>query len=268
MMLLKRISGILLLLLGMVGVVACGVAIYHTGNAQKQLRHFVGQVSDTTEDALGGIRHQLDQVDASLARVRADLKTVVSSADMFGKDGNGEGVSADHIAFTLDHGVKEQLVNAQQLVDSTEDTAGAVSHLLALMDGGGPDSGKDFGRDGSLMTRIKGASGTLGRLPGMLEQARQTARDLHQNPNSEETRLTLIREVGRMDKGLAEVQALSLEFGKTIQGFEDNYRYYQKKTFQYINIGGILIPLLLVWLGTGQAALIILGGRLSIGREN
>ncbi|MCP4576997.1 MAG: hypothetical protein GY846_12015, partial [Deltaproteobacteria bacterium] len=157
---------------------------------------------------------------------------------------------------------------AQQLVDSAEDTAGTVSHLLTLLDGGGADSGKNPGRDGSLMTRIKGASGTLGRLPGMLQQARQTARDLHQNPNSEETRLTLIREVGRMDRGLAEVQALGLEFGKTIQEFEDKCRYYQNKTFQYINLGGILIPLLLVWLGAGQAALIILGGRLSIGRKN
>ena len=254
----------MLLLLGVVGVVACGVALYHTGSVQKQFRHFVGQVSDTTENAFAGIRHRLDQIDASLARVRADLKTVASSADVLGTDGNGEGVPADHIAFTLDHGVKEQLVNVQQLVDSAEDTAGAVSHLLTLLDGGGPDSGKDPGRDGSLMTRIKGASGTLGRLPGMLEQARQTARDLHQNPNSEEIRLTLTREVGRMDKGLAEVQALGLEFGKTIQGIEDNCRYYQKKTFQYINLGGILIPLLLVWLGAGQAALIILGGRFCV----
>jgi TM2 domain-containing membrane protein YozV len=267
MMLLRRISGVLLLLIGTMGVIACVVAIYHTGSIQKQFRHFVGQVSDTTEDALADIRHRLDQIDASLASVRADLKTVVSSADMLGTDGNGEGVP-DHIAFALDHGVKEQLVNAQQLVDSVEDTAGAVSHLLTLLDGRGPDSGKDSGRDGSLMTRIKGASGTLGRLPGMLEQARQTARDLQQNPNSEEIRLTLTREVGRMDKGLAEVQALGLVFGKTIQGIEDNCRYYQKKTLQYLNLGGILIPLLLVLLGAGQAALIILGGHLCIRREN
>jgi len=267
-MVLRRFGGILLLLLGAVGVVACGVALYHTGSVKKQLGHFVGQVSDATEDALTGIRHRLDQIDASLDRVRADLKAVVSSADALGKEGKGGETPTDHIAFTLDHGVKEQLVNAQQLVDSAEDTAGAVSHLLTLLDGGGPDSGKDPGQDGSLMERIKGASGTLSRLPGMLERAGRTAQELQQHPDSKEALRALTREVGKMDKGLAEVQALGREFGKTVQGIEDNYRYYREKTFRYIDLGGILIPLILVWLGVGQAALIILGRRLCIGRKN
>lgn len=267
-MLLRRISGILLLLLGVMGVVACGVAIYHTGNLQKHFSHFVGQVSDTTEDALAGIRHQLDQIDASLARVRGDLKTVASSAGVLGTDGNGEGVPADRIAFTLDHGVKEQLVNARQLVDSAEDTAGAVSRLLTLLDVEGPDSGKDPGGDGSLMERIKGASGTLSRLPGMLERARRTAKELQQHPDSKEALSTLTREVGNMDKSLAEVQALGREFGKTVQGIKDNYRYYRNKTFRYIDLGGILIPLILVWFGVGQTALIILGAHLSMRGKN
>ena len=265
-MVLRRFGGILLLLLGTVGVVACGVALYHTGSVKKQLGHFVGQVSDTTENALTGIRHRLDQIDASLDRVRADLKAVVSSADALGKEGQGGETPTEQIAFTLDHEVKKKLANARQLVDSTEDTAGAVSRLLTLLDVVGPDSGKDPGRDGSLMERIKGASGTLSRLPDMLERAGRTAQELQQHPDSKEALSTLTREVGKMDKGLAEVQALGREFGKTVQGIEENFRYYRKKTFRYIDLGGILIPLLLVWLGAGQAALIILGGRFCMRR--
>jgi hypothetical protein len=265
---LRRFGGILLLLLGALGVVACGVAIYHTGSVKKQVRHFVGQVSDTAENALAGIHHQLDQIDASLVRVRADLNAVVSSADALGTEGTGGDAPTDHIAFALDHGVKEELLNARQLVNTAENTAGDVSRLLTLLGAEGPDSVKTDGQQGSLMARIKGASGTLSRLPGMLERARQTARDLQQNPDSKEALRALTREVGKMDEGLAQVQALGFEFGKTVQGIEDNYRYYREKTLRYIHLGGILIPLLLVWLGVGQVALIILGGRLCMRREN
>ncbi len=265
-MVLRKFGGILLLLLGAVGVVACGVAMYHTGSVKKQFRHFAGQVSDTAENALAGIHRQLDQIDASLSRVRADLNTVVSSAEALGTEGKGEKTPTDHIAFTLDHGVKEKLLNARQLMDTSESTAEDVSRLLTLLGVEDPDSGKADGQQGSLMAKVKGASGTLSRLPGMLERAKQTARDLQQNPDSKEALRALTREVGKMDEGLAEVQALGIEFGKTVQGIEENYRYYREKTFRYIHLGGILIPLLLVWLGLGQVALIILGGRLCMRR--
>jgi len=265
---LRRFGGILLLLLGALGVVACGVAIYRTGSVKEQVRYFVVQVSDNAENALSGIHHQLDQIDASLVRLRADLNTVVSSADALGTEGKGEKAPTDHIAFTLDHGVKEKLLNARQLVNTAENTAGDVSRLLTLLGAEGPDSGKADGEQGSLMARVKGASGTLSRLPGMLERARKTARDLQQHPESKEALRTLTREVGQMDEGLAEVQALGLEFRKTIQGIEENYRYYREKAFRYIRLGSILVPLLLVWLGLGQVALMFLGGRLCMRREN
>jgi NhaP-type Na+/H+ or K+/H+ antiporter len=80
----------------------------------------------------------------------------------------------------------------------------------------------------------------------MLERAKKNARDLQRHPKSKEALRALTREVGQMDEGLAEVQALGLEFRKTVQGIEENYRYYREKTFRYIHLGGILIPLLLV----------------------
>jgi hypothetical protein len=266
-MVLRRLGGILLLLLGVAGVIACGVALYHTGSVKRQLRHFVGEVSLATEEAFAGVLHRLDQIDASLAHVREDLKAVVSSADALEEKGNGEETPTEHIAFTLDHKVQEKLSNAQQLVDSAEDTAEAVSRLLALLQGEDPDSDKNSEREGPLVTKIKGASGTLSQLPAMLERARETARNLKQHPGSKEALRALTREVGQMDKGLEDVQALGLEFRKTIQGFMGNYRYYRAETFRYIRMGGMLIPLLLVWLGAGQLALVILGGRLMMRRS-
>ena len=260
MMVLRKFGGILLMLVGAVGVVSCGVALYHTGSTTKQLGHFVDEVSDTTEDALTSIRHRLVQIDILLDQVRADLKTVVSSAEALVTAGKGGDTPTEHIAFALDHEVMEKLTNARQLVDSAEDTASSLSRLLTLLDAENPDSGKDPGRDDSFMTRLKGASGTLSRLPGMLDRARQAAQELQLHPDSKVALGALTRELGKMDKGVAEVQALAREFERTIQDVSDNCRYYRQMTFRYMGLGSILIPLLLVWLGAGQAALIILGG--------
>ncbi len=261
-MVMRRLGGILLLLVGAVGVIACCVALYHTGGVKRQLLHFAGEVSDTAEDAFAGVLQRLDQIDASLDRVRAELKAVVSSADALEDEGKGEETSTEHIAFTLDNKVQEKLLNAQQLVDSTEDTAEAVGRFITLLKGEEPDSHENPERESPLMTKIKGASGTLSELPAMLERARETARNLKQHPGSKEARRALTREVEKMDKGLAQVQGLGLEFRKTIQGLMENYRYYRAETFRYIHLGGMVIPLLLVWLGAGQLALCVLGGRL------
>lgn len=257
--------------MGAAGVLACGVAIFKTGNAEKQLRHFAGQTFDSTENALLDIRERLNQIDLSLAQVRSDLKIAASKANALRTDGIDEKILADHIAFTLDHEVGEKLAKTQRLVDAAVNTAGSVSHLLTLLDASNLVSVEAYTQGGSLMTRIEGASNTLRRLSGTLEQARQSARALleqtrQNHPDSEQALSNLTHEVGRMDKGLAEVQVLGSDFKEAVQKIKDRLRYYEEKTIWWIHLGGILIPLLLIWLGAGQAALMILGGRLCMRR--
>ena len=272
MIFLRRFSGILLILFGAAGVLACGVAIYKTGNAEKQLRLLAGQTFDSTENALQDIRERLDQIALSVANVRSDLNAAASKANALRTDGTDEKILADHIAFTLDQEVGEKLAKTQGLVDSAVNTAGAVSHLLTLLDASNLVSVEAYTRGGSLMTRIEGASNTLRRLSGMLEQASQTAQALleqtrQNHPDSEETLSNLTHEVKRMDNALAGVQTLGSDFKEDVQKIQNRLRYYEEKTIWWIHLGGILIPLLLIWLGAGQAALVILGGRLCMRRR-
>jgi len=146
-----------LILMGAAGVLACGVAIYETGNAEKQLRRFAGQTFDSTENALREIRERLNQIDLSVVHVRSDLKTAASKANA-------------------------------------------------------------------------------------------------------------LRTEGIEDKDLADLQALASDFGKNLQKIKDRLLYYEEKAIWWIHLGGTLIPLLLLWLGAGQVALIILGGRLCMRR--
>ncbi len=71
---------------------------------------------------------------------------------------------------------------------------------------------------------------------------------------------------GIQDKDLAEVQVLGSDFKEAIQKIENRLIYYEEKAIWWIHLGTILIPLLLVWMGAGQVALIVLGGRLCMRR--
>ena len=268
-MLLRRISGVLLLLLGTMGVVACGVAIYEAGVGGKYLFQFVGQAFDSTEKALEDIHDRLTEIDLSVTHVRSDLKNAVSRADELQSDGTGteNKVLAEHISRALDRDVREKLANTRALVDSAVTSVVAIGHLLNLVESSGLVPEETFARDGALMTRVEGASKTLRRLTGLLEQARQTARDLQHNPHSEQALSNLTHEVGSMDKGLAEVQPLGSDFKGAIQNLKNHLLQFKEKTIRWIHLGGILIPLLLVWLGAGQLALVILGGHLCVRRD-
>lgn len=263
-MLFRRISGVLLMLLGAMGVLACAVAIYETRAAEKYSFQFAGRVFDSAEGVLKDIHARLTEIDLSVSQVRSRLKNAVSRADELQPDGGGNKVPADDISRALDREVGEKMAEVRVLVDSAVSAVVAISHLINLVEETDPVPEETFGRDGELMKRVEGASSTLRRLTGLLEQTRQTARDLQQDPHSERDLLKLNREVGEMDRGLVEVQTLGSDFKGAAQKIEIHLLHCQDQTLRWIQRGGILIPLLLIWLGAGQAALIVLGGRLCV----
>lgn len=263
-MLFRRISGVLLMLLGTMGVLACAIAIYETRAAEKYSFQFVGRAFDSAEGVLKDIHERLTEIDLSVSQVRSHLKNAISRADELHPDGSGNKVLADYISRALDQEVGEKMAKARALVDSAATSMAAISHLINLVEATDLVPEETFGRDGALIKRVQKASNTLRRLTGLLEQTRQTARDLQKDPHSEQGLLKLNREVGTMDQGLTEVQTLGSDFKGATQKIENHLLYCQEQTVRWIQLGGILIPLLLVWLGAGQAALVILGGRLCV----
>ncbi len=263
-MLFRRVSGVLLMLLGTMGVLACAIAIYETRAAEKYCFQFAGRAFDSAEGVLEDIHARLTEIDLSVTQVRSRLKNAISRADELQRDGSGNKVLADYISRALDQEVGEKMAKARALVDSAVSSVVAISHLINLVEETDLVPEETFGRDGALMKRVGRASNTLRRLTGLLEQTRQTARGLQQNPHSERDLLKLNREVGEMDQGLAEVQTLGSDFKGAAQKIQIHLLHCQDQTNRWIQLGGILIPLLLVWLGAGQTALIILGGRLCV----
>lgn len=260
MMLLRRISGVLLLLLGTMGALASAVAIYETTVSKKYLFQINTQAFDSTEKVLENIHDRITEMDLSTTHVRSHLKTALSRADELRQVGVENNV-AKQISWALSREITENLAKTRGLVNAADASVVAIGDLLNMVEASGLVQDETFSGDSVFFARVEGASKTLKRLTGLLEQARQTAQNLQHDPLSEQNILNLNREVCGIDKGLAEIQTLGSDFKDAIQKLQKNLLYFEEKTNRWIRLGGILIPLMLVWLGAGQVALIILGGR-------
>lgn len=264
MLILKRFCGILLVLMGAAGVIAGGAGVYKTRAAEKYLLQFSGKAFDAAEGVVAGVRDRLKEIDLSLIRVRSQLKEAVSRGDELQRGGTETKVLADDITRALDREIGEKAAEARALMDSAVISMDAVSHFLNQLETAGLVPDEILSGDSTLISQVEGASMTLNRLAGLLEGAEQTVRDLQRDPGSEQGLLKLRREVGRMDKGLGEVKTLESDFTTAAGKVKNRLLHYQEKTVRWIHLGGILIPILLVWLGAGQTALIILGVRLCV----
>ena len=70
---------------------------------------------------------------------------------------------------------------------------------------------------------------------------------------------------GIQDEDLADFQALASDLGKDIQKIKDLLRFYEERAVWWINLGSILVPLMLLWLGAGQFFLMYFGWRMASG---
>ena len=262
MRVLKKIVGILLLLMGTVGLIACALAILKTGSAGKELSKFVGQTFDSVENGILHIRDQTKQITLSLARVRADLKTIHSKVNTFQKDGIAVKSPPDPVVSATDSEIGEKLARARRLLCSAGNIAFALNHVVTVLDASGFFYEKAHGQRGSLMTRFEKTTGILMRLSGSLDEATETILDFQNYPDSKQVRKKLSTELKRMDNDLSELQSFEADFSEAVQEIETRLGQYEEKAVRWIQLGNILIPLIIIWIGVGQAALIILGGRL------
>ena len=263
MQLFKKGVGILLFVLGAVGLIFCLAAIYETGTGKTQLLAWTGQAFDSTGETLAKISERLDRVASVLKDTRAGLKSAVSRTDALQTDGTCDQARLVHISRILDEQVRKRLDQARVLVNSTAAGTGTIRLSLTLVDALNVGSEKAYKRGASLMTQIEGASATLTELSASLEQTLQRVQNLGDGSCSEQSLSKLTRDVDRMDRGLANVQALISDFKAAIQKIKDRLLLYGGKAVWWINLGSVMIPLMLLWLGVGQAFLMYFGWRIA-----
>ncbi len=262
MLALRRLAGVLLLLMGAAGVIGSVAAIYKTRAIQKQLLSFAMRSFDVMEDGAANIRHKANQIALSARDLRSELKTAFLKLNGLNPDVAVREKVSDNAFSKTDSEVQERLRKARRFVDSALTAAGILASSLELMNTWGLLEGNSQG--GSLSDEIEKISAVLARLPATISEALETARDLKRGPGSGPILTRLKGQIKGIDERLAEVQTFFSGVMGAIQESGKRLSEYKKKSIWWIQLGGVAVPILLVWLGAGQAALIIVGGRLCI----
>ena len=262
MRVLKRFVGVLLLLMGTVGLIACALAILKVGGVGTELSKFSDQTFDSVENGIEDIRDQTNQTVLSLAHVRADLKIVLSKVNALQKDGISKEPLPDPLVSATDSEIRDKLAKARRLLSSAGNIAFALNHFMTVLDASGLFYEKVHGERTSLLVRFERTTGILTQLSGTLDEATATVLDFQNHPGSKQVHEKLFSELKRMDNDLSELQSFESDFSEAFQKIETRFLQYKEKTIRWIQLGNIFLPLIIVWIGVGQAALIILGGRL------
>lgn len=263
MLIFRKIGGIFLLLIGLVGVAACAAAIYKAGIAGHELSRITERTFDSVENGMQVAGDQFHGTALSLAQVRSNLEAVIKKAESFRPEDMGdvrEKVSNNQVPVVFDPEITQKLMQAQRMLGSAEVALGALTRLMKLMHQWGLLDA-DNKADGPAM-RIEKTSATLRELSDTLDNAIVTARDLKDRSRSERLLQQWTGELRRLAKELAIVQTLESDFKALTQKVKARLLHYEENILRWIHMGEVFLPLLLVWLGLGQAALIILGGQM------
>ncbi|EFK09685.1 prevent-host-death family protein [delta proteobacterium NaphS2] len=257
-----RFVGILLLLMGAVGLIACALALFKTGSAGTELRKFVVKTFDSVENGIEDIRDQANQIALSLAHARGDLEIVLSKVNSLQKDEIEKKSLPDQVVIATDSDIRDKLARARRSISSAENVAFVLGRLLTTLDASGLFYDEAHRERTSLPVRFEKTAGILRQLSDTLDEATETVLDFQNHPDAKPVHEKLSRELARMEKGLSELQSVESDFSEAVQKIENRLLQYEERAIRWIQLGNILIPLIIIWIGVGEAALIILGGRL------
>lgn len=261
MLMLKRSCGIFLLLMGFIGVAACVLGVYKCGSVGEELRRMAERSFHFVEKGLEDARTGTEKLTLSMSQTETDLERVIAEVREFQKDPRGGQREAVGSAPSLDSDLEKKFHKVQMRMEDALQAAEALKHLLMVVDGSG--LAKKIGiQVGSLSIRVQKTAGDLRKLYSVGVEATQIVRDLQHDPHSEHLLSKLAAQLVRIERGLPEVHALKSEFLNVLQQIEATFNYYEEKISWWIHVGNVAFPLLLVWMGLGQIALMVLGGRL------
>ena len=264
----KRLVGIVMLLMGALGLSACLAGIYELETTRSAVADWNTAGFDFCQGLVNRGDSRLKELESTLSETKSALKTV---AQRTGSLGNGEGpvhVPAVEIVTLLDDDVRQRLLRVRALVDQAAATADAVTHLLNVLKEDGLFSSENHFEKVFPVNQIEELSQTLQEISGIFQQAFETALSLREKPLSQHLISKLKSQIAQLILKFEKVQTLLSSFQAMLQEGRDQLVYYDEKAGEWLTLGVMLARLLLLWMGAGQFFLMYFGWKTLSARRN
>lgn len=264
-MVLRRLGGVLLLLIGAAGLIGCAVVFFQLKNVGLKFDQIAGKTFDAVEISMGNLKDKVDKTALSLVRARSNLQKAISEIESFRPDIRAEQVAGKRVTGIMNSEVRVKLGKAQAFLASASGAVSALRQLLQIMDTWGlldADNGQ-----AAVSARIEKTSLALSRVSARLDDAIKNAWDLQYRSNAANPEPDWTVEIKALEDELSGAQSFESDFNGIIKKTETRLREYQEKAIRWIRLGNMATGLLLIWIGAGQAAIMIIGIRLMAVRK-
>jgi hypothetical protein len=264
MTLLKRLAGLVALIFGLVGVVACMGGIYGVCWVSARLQ----QANDTVFDAVDkGLATAQDRVRAAQRRVN-DSK--ITSAEIKSKLRDWSIKEAkERIVTRLEIDSRTEklaggLETADSILEASTTSLRGVQQLLELS--GSLGAPVDPVALDDVLEKLKSVQSRVQEIDKTVDQIRAFA--TAKEGESEDSRLIRItRLVGRMLLMMSEIDTRLEAAVRRLDEMRSDAEQMRARTSRYILLGTIACCAILVWIAAGQVALCMCGWKSCFGRR-
>ena len=264
MKLVKRLFGLVALLLGAVGLAASLGAIAGTWIVRDRIQTEFPEVLTSVDSSLSLVDENLKQAKPAIAKARASVKTFKTSAETLKSKIEQQPHEVDLTALNvLDTEVTDRFESAQDVVETNEATATTVANTLGLVDDVPYLELDEYGPDGALLTNLRAAGDRLSEIGDLLKESKKLVAALRKDPMVTADRLNAVIEIStRIDQKLAEADELVVKFDETTAKASADVSKLKSNLPKWLEWSAIAATVLFGWLALAQFSLMIVGRHL------
>ncbi|HLW63690.1 MAG TPA: hypothetical protein VKS79_00125 [Gemmataceae bacterium] len=252
MVLLRRLSGAILLFFSAVGTIGCAVVIIGTWMAHQKASHKIQAISNRIDAGLARASAANQNVRGAAEKARADVRSVDRESADFGAGGERGARAARAARKLIEQKAAPDLDELGGRLDSLSDAAAVVASLLDTFQEVAPRRGIRIDPD-----QLKQRAGDAQQISGLLHHLENALDDGDKQASPQNVAATTNRVDAVLQKCLETVD----DWQSQLDNVREDLAKITRRTIGWITVVAVGLTVLFAWIGLGQICLFARGLR-------
>lgn len=259
----KRLAGLLVVVVGLAGLSLCGLAVARTWTTGQQLRRQSPQVLEQLVELVRSIQLQAETASSLLTSARGRVMLAQTLVEDLAPATDRRRLAPSTLD-TLDHDIVRRLEDAENFVQSLEATMRSMSSAVLLLDSMPFLSLRRSTPEADINLRLM--ADNLAETATRLQQVAETLAQIRSREAISPRQLTQVRDaLHYVDGNLVEVQAAIDQFVQAVEQATERTADVQARAPRWITTTMVLAMAFFVCFGFSQVHLVVWGGKLVFG---
>lgn len=260
----RRFFGLIAVLFGLVGFLACIAGLVGLWLANSQLKEGAGRAVEPADKYIGFTLTRLDSSEQRIVEIRARLLTMkVQVEQLAAVDPGLLGQRLDQLDLSQ-QSVQDGLQHAELNLQLARDTITTLTDLGDLVEQVPQVSLDHLSSTGPLATEVENANEQLKEFTSILDQIRETLNKVR--AAQEQANQPMLIELGelikRAESRIGQSHEAIVRFREALRKTQHDISSLREKMPRWIDAASWVLTVVLAWLGISQFALLAYGNSL------